>query len=171
MIYVNKIKLEKIRLDGTRLTEALSGLKIIHLSDLHISRYGSREKNLVQLVNEENPDLILITGDLVVNYTSHFLSCIQTLRQLKARFGLFAVHGNAEHALQPRQLLGDFEAALRDVPVHLLNNRHLELRPDGRSFYLAGVDDPRESRGLLHRHLGRPRTVENPGDLVFGKKG
>jgi predicted MPP superfamily phosphohydrolase len=142
MIYVNNIKLEKIRLDSPRLAAALAGLKIIHLSDLHISRYGPREKRLVRLVNEEKPDLVLITGDLVVNYTDNFLSCIQTLRQLRAKLGLFAVHGNAEHAFQPRQALADFEDALQKIPVNLLNNQHIEMRINGNSFYLAGVDDP-----------------------------
>jgi len=142
MFTFNKIKVEKIGLEGARLAEALAGLKIIHLSDLHISRFGRREKRLVRLVNRENPDLILITGDSVVNYTNDFGSCIQTLGRLRARHGVFAVHGNAEHAFQPRERLADFEAALRGISVRLLNNHHLEMRPGGRSFYLAGVDDP-----------------------------
>jgi predicted MPP superfamily phosphohydrolase len=142
MIGVNNIKVEKIRWESSRLGEALAGLKIIHLSDLHIARSGVREKRLVRLVNDETPDLILITGDSVVNYTDDFQGCIQTLGQLKARHGVFAVHGNAEHAFQPRQVLADFEAALREVPIHLLNNRHAELKLNGRTLYLAGVDDP-----------------------------
>ncbi len=142
MILFPRIKVERIRLDIQRLREVASPLKFIHLSDLHIFRFGFREKRLVHLVNREEPDLILITGDLVVNYKNDFSACIQTLKRLKAKRGMFAVFGNSEHTLSPVSRLRDFEQALKSIPVALLNNESVELKLDGRSLYLVGVDDP-----------------------------
>jgi len=142
MIFVNKIRLERIRLDIQKFRRVLTGLKLIHLSDLHISRFGYREKRLVHLVNREQPDVILITGDLVVNYKNDFSACIQTIQKLRAKHGLFAVFGNSEHTFRPVQHLHDFENVLKDINVILLNNQNLELELNGRKLYLVGVDDP-----------------------------
>lgn len=142
MIFPPKIKRERIRLDIQEFRGVLSHRKFIHLSDLHISRLGYREKRLAHLVNREEPDVILLTGDLVVNYKNDFSACIQTLKRLKAKRGMFAVFGNSEHTFNPVDYLHDFERALKSIPVTLLNNKNIELKFNGRKLFLVGVDDP-----------------------------
>ncbi|MFP4083240.1 MAG: metallophosphoesterase, partial [Candidatus Aminicenantes bacterium] len=142
MIAFPGLKLERIRLDIPRIREVVGHLKFIHLSDLHISRFGQRERRLVRVVNREQPDLILMTGDLVVNYKNNFSACIQTLKRLKAKKGMFAVFGNSEHTFNPVRHLHDFRLALQSISVTLLNNKNHEMNFNGRSLYLVGVDDP-----------------------------
>jgi predicted MPP superfamily phosphohydrolase len=142
MFSFGRINVEKIRLNGGRIGDVASRQKLLHLSDLHISRFGAREKNLVDLVNREKPDIIVITGDLVVNYRNNFSACLRTLRKLKARLGIYAVLGNAEHTFDWVQDFQDFKKALKECDVILLNNRHAELKLNGKSLYLVGVDDP-----------------------------
>ena len=141
MIFFKRVKLEKIRLDINKF-RSISDLKIIHLSDLHITGFGAREQKLVSLVNREQPEIILITGDLVDSYKDDFSACIQTLKKLRAAYGVFAVLGNAEHTFKPIELLHDFERDLKDINVTLLNNQNVELKHNGKSLYIAGVDDP-----------------------------
>jgi len=142
MIFFNKIKLEKIKLDLKKFRGFMIDYKIIHISDLHISRFGYRERKLISLVNGERPDVIIITGDLVNSYQNDFSACIQTLKSIRAQHGIYAVFGNAEHTFKPIHLVNDFESALRDINVTLLNNSNAELRLNGKSLHLVGVDDP-----------------------------
>ncbi len=142
MIFPPKIKLERIRLDIKKFRGVLNHRKLIHLSDLHISRLGYREKRLVYLVNREEPDVIFITGDLVVNYKNDFSACLQVLKKLKTKQGMYAVFGNSEHTFNPVDNLHDFEIALNSIPVTLLNNKNMELKFDGKTLFLVGVDDP-----------------------------
>ncbi|MDR1757178.1 MAG: metallophosphoesterase [Culturomica sp.] len=77
------------------------GLKIVFLSDLHLGyATGNREiEHWVELANREQPDLILIAGDIVDNntrpLTAHRMD--RTLRQLHAPEGVYACPGNHEH--------------------------------------------------------------------------
>ena len=142
MITFQKVRLEKIQLDIQKFKGSISGLRILHLSDLHIERFGNREMRLVSLVKREDPDIIFITGDLVNSYQRDFSACIQTLKSIRAKHGIYAVFGNAEHTFKPIHLVNDFESALRDINVNLLNNSNAELRLNGNSLHLVGVDDP-----------------------------
>jgi predicted MPP superfamily phosphohydrolase len=142
MIAFSPLKVEKIKLDIQKLKEVVSGFRIMHLSDLHIAGFGHKEKRLVNLVNSERPDAIFITGDLVNSYQRDFSVCIRTLKELRAAHGIFAVFGNAEHTFRPIEIVNDFEKALKETGVRLLNNTNAELRLKGKSLYLIGVDDP-----------------------------
>ena len=142
MIFFNKIKIEKIRLTIPKFSKIFNDLKFIHISDLHISKFSHREKKLIYLVNREQPDVILITGDLLVNYKNDFSACIRTLHKLKAKYGVFAVLGNADHTFNQIQHFNYFINALTDINVTLLNNQNVTLKLNGENLHLVGVDDP-----------------------------
>ncbi len=142
MSVFDRIKVERISLDIPKLKKAAPRSKFLHLSDLHITKFGRREKRLVELVNREHPDFIFITGDMVVNYRNDFAACIETLTKLEAKQGIFSVLGNAEHTLNPSQHLSDFENALKDIQVKLLNNKNMEIDINGSKLFIIGVDDP-----------------------------
>lgn len=73
-------------------------LRIAHLSDLHIERITRRERQLIQQVNELQPDLILMTGDYPnVDYTNDHQALTETrqvLASLHAPYGVYAVSGS-----------------------------------------------------------------------------
>lgn len=76
----------------------LSGLRIIHLSDLHFrTRWYASHDELVERVNASRSDLILMTGDLVDDKRNHRKGLPQVLRLLsglRARLGVFTILGN-----------------------------------------------------------------------------
>lgn len=61
----NWIDIEKIQVDIEYFDESLNGFKIVHVSDIHIPKNASSIKNIVNLVRNENPDIIAITGDII----------------------------------------------------------------------------------------------------------
>jgi predicted MPP superfamily phosphohydrolase len=138
----DSIRVERIRLHIQKFDGILNEAKLLLLSDLHISRFNHRERKVVRLVNQEEPDVILVAGDLVVNYKNDFSASVETLSKLKAKYGIFAVLGNSDHTFQTVQDLCDFESALRDIDVILLNNRNVEMKINGKPVYVVGVDDP-----------------------------
>jgi predicted MPP superfamily phosphohydrolase len=138
-----RIRVERIALDAERgFPGNLKGLKIVQLSDLHIRRYGVREKRMVKLVNREDADFVFITGDFVVNYSNRFSACVRTLKELRSKSGIFAVLGNADHTFKPEESYHRLIEALTDVPVTLLQNQNLRLLYRGEGLWLLGVDDP-----------------------------
>jgi len=137
-----KIRLERIRLNIEKFEQFSNSLKLVFLSDLHISKIGHREKKMVSMINEEGPDVILIAGDLVPNYQNSFSACVQTLSSLKAKYGLITVLGNSDHTIQPTQRFQEFVDALRAINVTVLINQNVTLNLNGKELHLVGVDDP-----------------------------
>lgn len=142
-------------------------LTIVQLTDVHIGPLIGREfaERTVARVNALEPDLIVITGDLVDGRLSELRQHIEPLRDLRARHGVYAVTGNHEYYWNPEAWL----AHLRSLGIRILRNEHVTI---ANALELAGSDDssygedvPRAVAGrdpslplvLLAHH---PRTIE-----------
>ena len=88
-----------------RLPSKLTGLKIAHLSDLHMTGRISPDfyEEIIASTNAECPDIIVVTGDIVDK-----LACLEwlpsTLGELRATFGVFYVLGNHDTRVDEKQL-------------------------------------------------------------------
>jgi predicted MPP superfamily phosphohydrolase len=123
-----------------RLPQALDGLTIAHLSDLHFTGRIAKEffALIVERTNALQPDLIVITGD-IIDKRPCFSWLADVLGRLKARHGVYFVLGN--HDLR----IGD-ELALRSELVELglcdLGGRSHTIDVQGRPILLAGNELP-----------------------------
>jgi len=61
----NLITVMRVNVESSKLPHVFDGYKIVHLSDLHSKEFGREQKRLVIIIENENPDLIAITGDLI----------------------------------------------------------------------------------------------------------
>ncbi len=112
-----------------------SPLKIAHLTDIHTNRIGRPERRLLQILNEEKPDIILITGDSINRSPGSYAAAHRLYLQMHAPLGVWFVRGNWEN-WHPIHHERDYYTSAR---VHLLLNESAHPRPD---FYLIGLDDP-----------------------------
>jgi predicted MPP superfamily phosphohydrolase len=114
-------------------------LKVVHIADLHTTRYGFRESRVTKMISRIDPDYIFFTGDLLKS-KSKLSSGLDFLSGLKARHGTYLVLGNADgsmersirHGRLPKDSLG----------YHILVNESVDC---GR-FTLVGLDDPVSGR-------------------------
>jgi predicted MPP superfamily phosphohydrolase len=136
------IRVERLNLHLERFGREFDGLKIVQLSDLHVTRFARRERQLIDLVNREAPHFICITGDLVANYSNDFAALIRVIGGLSVRHAIFSVLGNADHTFRPKGHFDDFMSALRNASVTVLVNSNVSLLYRGNKIALAGVDDP-----------------------------
>jgi predicted MPP superfamily phosphohydrolase len=142
MLFNGHFRTEEVNLCLRRCDAQLKGLKIVQLSDLHIGNFGPREQALIEAVNLTSPDFIFLTGDLVPAYKNEFSACLRMLSRLKSRSGIYAVLGNADHTIRPREQFEDFLVGIEKSGVILLQNRNVQLSYKGNKLALAGVDDP-----------------------------
>ncbi|MBN1908595.1 MAG: metallophosphoesterase [Pirellulales bacterium] len=126
-------------LDVPRLHPSLDGLSIVHLSDLHFN--GNVDKaffrEVVHLANQQRPDLVAVTGDLVDTD-----ACIDwvpdTLGQLVARLGVYVILGNHDLKVDTRRLC----RALDDAGMIHLGGRWMQIDADGSPIVIAGNELP-----------------------------
>lgn len=114
------------------------GFRLIQLSDLHLQNFGEHEKSLASQVKELNPDLVVITGDMIDR--SDALPLLQAFVDDLGSIPLFAVPGNWEHWSDV-----DF-SSLRAVIERrrgnqLLLNGHASFTKGKQTIQLIGLDD------------------------------
>jgi predicted MPP superfamily phosphohydrolase len=126
-------------IDVPRLPKALDRLSIVHLSDFHFTgRIGkSYFQEVVRLTNELNPDLILITGDLV-DRPAYIDWVPETFGRLTSRFGTYFVLGNHDLQVDHRRL----RQVLTDSGLVDLGGRWCEVEIRGERLLLAGNELP-----------------------------
>ena len=122
------------------LPAGFDGLTIAHLSDLHGHEYGAGSRDLLERVRESEPDLIVITGDLIDQRSQ--LAMVPALAGgLAAIAPTYYVTGNHEWALGTGAVK-ELKSVLTQCGVSVLSNQYQVLEQGGGKLALAGVDDP-----------------------------
>lgn len=122
-----------------KLPPELDGFRLVQLTDLHASRLLEAPwiDAVVKKTNGLDPDLIVITGDLVDGTTDARAADVRPLQALRARHGVYAIPGNHEYYAQYARWLPAFE----QLGLRLLLNEHVTLTPNGQRLVLAGITD------------------------------
>jgi predicted MPP superfamily phosphohydrolase len=77
----------------------LDGLKIVQISDLHSGTFSSSDvfEEAIKLVNGQNPDVVVFTGDLVNSVATEADAFIEAFSRIKSRLGTFSILGNHDY--------------------------------------------------------------------------
>lgn len=124
------------------LPPALEGLRIGHLSDLHVGAPGLNARALgrgVELIRRAQPDLIVITGDLRARRSGD-AHLRRSLALLEAPLGVFAVLGNHDHA-DGHDPFAD-GAAVDELPgtsVRILSDEAVSIPAGGARILIGGI--------------------------------
>lgn len=127
------VPVERVEVPIPGLPRGLDGLRIVQISDLHVGspvRRGFVER-VVRQANALQPDLVVITGDIVHAPTLAATRDVEPLGALEARRGVFAVTGNHDSPL--------WLPVLEGLGVHVLTNDHVEVERDGARICLVGL--------------------------------
>ncbi len=141
------------RMSFPNLPKAFSGMKVVQISDIHLgSFHGDLEplKEAFQMINDIQPDYIVMTGDLVNEKPEETEPWIDLFRTLKAKSGKYAVLGNHDYGWGRRGVLTEEQkeknsrgvaAAIRKMDFRVLLNEHEVLEKDGEKIALVGVEN------------------------------
>jgi uncharacterized protein len=125
------------------LPAGLEGMKIVQISDIHLSSYMPRlqVRRAVNMANDLGADLALVTGDFITGAGDPIADCIDEVRGLRAPLGVWGCNGNHEiyaRAEDTAQFL------FAQAGMKLLRQENAQLTFNGASFNLIGVDYQRE---------------------------
>lgn len=82
--------------ESARVPKGFDGFKIVHLSDIHCKSFGNNNKELIDTINNMNPDIIFITGDSIDKYHSDLSPLEFLFEGIQNTAPIFAVSGNHE---------------------------------------------------------------------------
>lgn len=145
-----------VKISLKKFPKGINPIKIVQISDLHLGSFQRKDKLIeaVELINEEKPDFIFFTGDLVNNHASEAKEFVDILAQLNARIGKYSVLGNHDYAdylgLDMRTTEGkkkwmdnhnEMIAYHKNSGFELLLNQHEEIEVNGTKINIVGVEN------------------------------
>lgn len=146
-LQTNHIILKTQQITDSELSKTLKDLKIVQISDLHIRRFGDREKRLVSFIKNINPDIIFITGDFAAN-NKGIQSCIELLEKFPVSSKTLAILGNNDHTYKSEAINTDLLIKeLNKIGITVLINESVKITIEDKAkmiqsfFYVVGLDD------------------------------
>jgi uncharacterized protein len=139
------IRTERVRIETSKLPKGMDRLTVAQLSDVHLGIMIRRERleRMLAAVKAADPDILISSGDLVDAQINHLTGLAELLREVKPRYGKYAVTGNHEYYAGIGKAV-EFETA---CGFRMLRN---EAVTDG-PITIAGVDDPTSVMMKLER--------------------
>ena len=133
------------------LPDAFEGYKLTQISDVHSGSFDNIEKveYAIDLINEQQSDVILFTGDMVNNKATEMEPYIDIFKKLKAKDGLYSVLGNHDYGdyinwdseEDKKQNLEDLKVLQKEIGFDLLLNENRFIEKDGQRIALVGVEN------------------------------
>lgn len=118
----------------------LKDLRLVQISDLHIGMLHLNENWLSRIVNrikDLNPDIIVITGDLVEGEYNENHHKLNSLKELRPAMKKYYITGNHEYI----HGAGPWEAKLKEIGFTVLHNRNEIFEYNNSKILIAGVPD------------------------------
>ncbi|UXA19157.1 metallophosphoesterase [Mycobacterium sp. SMC-4] len=123
-----------------RLDPAFNGFRIAVVADIHLGPLLGRAhtERIVRMVNETEPDLIAVVGDVVDGTVAELGPAAAPLQDLVSGEGAFFITGNHEYFVEDTE---DWLRELERLGLQPLRNEHTRIRRGGAGFDLAGIND------------------------------
>lgn len=145
-------QLKEVELRLENLPESFDGYRLVQISDIHARSYANRQKSLqriVGIINNQNPDLIAFTGDIITLDASELESINEILKELKAKDGIVAVVGNHDygiysdpsHKRPSGEILSDVIKEEKTMGWNVLMDENIKISRNQDSIAVVGVQN------------------------------
>jgi predicted MPP superfamily phosphohydrolase len=138
-----KYTIRRVEIPVDKLPAALDGMRIVQISDIHLSGYMSRSevRRAVSMTNELGADLAVVTGDFITGAGDSLADCIEEIRQLRTPLGVWGCNGNHEIYARAED---EAQRLFGQAGMKLLRQENAQLTFRGAQLNLIGVDYQRE---------------------------
>lgn len=133
------LMVSEITVTSDRLPQSFSGFRVAQISDLHNATFGKNNSRLVAHLKETEPDILVITGDLVDSNHTNVEVALSFAQQAVDIAPTYYVNGNHEARLDEYT---ELKEGLEAAGVMVLENEKVEIERAGAHICLAGVNDP-----------------------------
>lgn len=169
-----RLELKHITFTSPDLPPYFDGYRLVQITDFHLGSFPPGNdfvQKVVDAANNEEPDMILFTGDLVNNQASEVEPYLETLAQLHASDGIYSIWGNHDyceygnnHSIgalkRNRRMLYGYQERLG---WHQLMNEHHVVSHGMASIAVIGVENPGQPPFTNRSNLKKAMKGLDPG--------
>ena len=133
------LEVNEYEIVSDRIPQGFDGFRIAQISDLHNAEFGERNEKLIQLLSQTDPDIIVITGDLIDSRHTDIEIALDFARQAVKLAPVYYVSGNHEARVREYE---DLKMSLVEAGVIVLEDQKVQITREGKSISILGIDDP-----------------------------
>jgi len=137
---------------SAKIPSSFDGFKIVQISDIHIGSFGTNYKDVekaIELINEQNPDIVVFTGDLVINFSNETNGWGHVFSKIEAKYGKYSILGNHDYGhyhnwesvVAKQANLNNLIASHKKLGFDILLNSHCIVSNGIDSLVVAGVEN------------------------------
>ncbi|HZK43448.1 MAG TPA: metallophosphoesterase [Syntrophomonadaceae bacterium] len=132
------IQVSTYNITSNKIPSAFNHFKILQISDLHSNTFGLDNINLIKKVEKINPDIVVMTGDMVDTTDTDFDVFINLATVLSEKYDVFFIMGNHEQNLvtQKRKFLIE---QLKETGITVLDNEFVAIDREQETIHLYGM--------------------------------
>lgn len=140
IVYENKnIQVNELTIRSEKLPKDFSGYKIAHISDLHNTDFGNDNEQLLTLIKDSSPDIIVITGDIVDSRKTDVQIARDFINKASNIAPVYYVTGNHEARVSEENRIDNVSL---DENITILHNEDVLIQKGESEIQIIGVDDP-----------------------------
>ena len=150
-------QVERVSIPLRGLSSGLEGFTIVQMSDFHLSPPHTTSElvlHTVTMANRLDADLVVLTGDYVLEHVDAIFELAPVLARLNARYGVYAIVGNHDIWTD----VDVVKQGLREAGLPVLLNEGVDFSVNGARLFLAGLDDAWSGTPNLDLALARARS-------------
>lgn len=149
----NHISISKFNLKSEKIPKSFDRLKIVHLSDLHSKKFGNGNCKLIKKIDNINPDVIFMTGDMTSKKSCNFYQIIELVKNLSMKYKVYYSFGNHEMA-QKYNNLKLLRKKLEQSGAIVLFDKYVDFERNNEKIRIYGFNfrfnmEPRKNETIL----------------------
>ena len=133
------LEINEYKIVSNSVPQNFDGFRIAQVSDLHNAEFGEGNSKLLELLSQTEPDIIVLTGDLIDSRNTDIEIALAFAREAMKIAPVYFVSGNHEARVFEYE---DLKMGLSEAGVNVLENQIVEITREGESITLMGIDDP-----------------------------
>ena len=133
------LEVNEYKILSDKIPEAFSGFRIAQVADLHNAEFGEDNEMLIELLFQTDPDMIVITGDLIDSRHTDMDIALDFAGKAVQIAPVYYVTGNHEARIPE---YAELKTGLTEAGVTVLENQKVQITRDGEHITLMGIQDP-----------------------------
>ena len=160
------LEVNEYQIKSEKIPETFQGFRIAQVSDFHNAEIGEDNAKLLAMLEKANPDIIVITGDVIDSYHTDIEVSLAFVEKAVEIAPCYYVTGNHEARLSKEVYL-NFEEKMEEYGAQVLHDEAILLEKDGGYLSLAGLDDP--SFAMRHNGIRYSNMANHIKELFDGE--
>ena len=142
---VNTLEVTKYVVENKKVPKEFDGYNIVQISDLHSKLFGENNKKLIQKIKSLNPDIVVVTGDLIDGENNNYNVALDFRKEISKLYRVYYIIGNHEQKSLIKKYKDEYKDyfnKLHQIDFVNLDNNKVEIVKGDSNINLYGLTVP-----------------------------